>query len=187
MAINSEQELEKTISQVGKLLQEIQDYVGRDFTKTCRIRFPRGYIRTASQHRKKLPFVKKKSLQSNLAYTMLLSDVLDWLLVRTDITGTAEEIVIKTQLFLLGTLVESITNAHLKGKCGKNYVGRIEYLEKTGVITSELRSDLEWLWKMRNRMHLFQINGSEYYLQDYTAESHNRAGKAFQKLLESLS
>ncbi|MDT4952127.1 MAG: hypothetical protein QOJ02_265 [Acidobacteriota bacterium] len=187
MSIESDEELERTVATVGQLLQDIQDYVGRDFSKPCKLRFPRGYIRTAAQQRARLAFLNDRTLKHNISYTLILSDVLHWVLVRTDVAATAKEMLIKLQMFLLGSLVESITKVYLRGKCGQSYAKRTEYLEQLGMIPAPLRSELDWLWDLRNRMHLFQVTSSEYYSSDYTTANHNRAVKAFQELLNALS
>lgn len=191
MAIENDNELEEAVNEAGRLLQDIQDYVKRDFTKPAGVRFPRGYVRTAEQARKRLGFLDNSlnnpALKSNIAYTMMLSDVQHWLLVRTDLFGTAKEMVIKLHLFLLGSIVESVTKVYLRGRCGGNYGKRTEYLEKQTIISSELRMELDWLWELRNRMHLFQIEKIEWLSTDYTVHNHNRAVNAFKKLLELLN
>lgn len=146
MAIENDNELEEAVNEAGRLLQDIQDYVKRDFTKPAGVRFPRGYVRTAEQARKRLGFLDNSlnnpALKSNIAYTMMLSDVQHWLLVRTYLFGTAKEMVIKLHLFLLGSIVESVTKVYLRGRCGGNYGKRTEYLEKQTIISSELRMEL---------------------------------------------
>lgn len=186
MAIRNDLELAEAVDEVDRLLQDIQNYAQRDFNRPARIRFPRGYIRTATEQRARLPFLRDSNLKSNIAYVMLLSDVLHWLLVRTDLGGTAKEMLIKLQLFLLGSIVESITKVTLRGRCGGNYCRRTEYLENHGVITAQLRADLDWLWEMRNRMHLFQLTDSEWNIADYTVAALNRGVRAFQGLLAAL-
>ena len=118
---------------------------------------------------------------------MLLSDVQHWLLVRTDISGTAKEMVIKLQFFLLGSIVESITKSFLKGKCGGNYSKRLEYLKEHGIISEQLQIDLNWLWDVRNKMHLFLLDNNEWLSTDYTVANHNRAVRAFKRILEILN
>lgn len=56
MAIKSDAELAAAVEKAGGLLQEIQDYVKRDFTRPTKVRFPRGYIRPASEARTRLDF-----------------------------------------------------------------------------------------------------------------------------------
>ena len=186
MAIQSDQELALKVIEAGALLQEIQDYVGRDFSKPAKIRFPRGYIRTAAEARLRIPFVKDVKLKSNVSYTMILSDVQHWLLVRTDLSATAKEMIIKLQMFLLGSIVESLTKVYLKGKCGGNFCKRTAYLKEHDVISEQLQIDIDWLWDMRNKMHLFLVDRSEWQSSDYTIANHNRAVMAFKNLLEKL-
>lgn len=187
MPIESDEELRQAIAAAGNLLQEIQDYVGRDFTTPAKVRFPRGYLRTAAQARQRLAFLEPSHLRSNISYTMMLTDVQHWLLARTDLSGTAREMVVKLQIFLLGTIVESITKVHLSGKCGGNYKRRTEYMVEQEIISPVLKTELDWLWDIRNNMHLFQLDDSEWLSTEYTTGNHNRAVKAFQRLVEVLN
>jgi len=187
MTIQSDDELAQKVIEAGALLQEIQDYVGRDFSKSAKVRFPRSYIRTAAEARARIPFVKDAKLRNNVSYTMLLSDIQHWLLVRTDLSGTAKEMLIKLQMFLLGSIIESLTKVYLKGKCGGNFCKRTAYLKEHGVISEQLQIDIDWLWGIRNNMHLFLLDSSEWQSSDYTITNHNRAVKAFKNLLENLS
>lgn len=80
MAIETLQDLAKATEEAGVLLQQIQNYCEENkLTWTecpeAKVRFPRGFIRTASLQRKRLPFVEDKALRDNLAYTLILSDV----------------------------------------------------------------------------------------------------------------
>ena len=187
MVIQSDEELALKVIEAGALMQEIQDYVGRDFSRPAKVRFPRGYIRTAAEARGRIHFVKDAKLKSNISYTMILSDVQHWLLVRTDLSGTAKEMIIKLQMFLLGSIIESLTKVYLKGKCGKNFCQRTAYLKEHGIISEQLQIDIDWLWEMRNKMHLFLVDKSEWQCSDYTIANHNRAVKAFRSLIEKLS
>lgn len=186
MTINNDVELEAAVAEAGRLVQEIQDYVGRDFSRPAKIRFPRGYLRTADQARQKVAFLSDRRLRSNIAYTMQLADVQHWILVRTDLAGMAKEMVIKLQLFLLGTILESITKVHLRGRCGGNFCRRTEFLQQEGVIDESLKADIDWLWHLRNNMHLFQLDGIEWSSTDYTIANHNRAVRTFRSLLTAL-
>jgi hypothetical protein len=186
MPIRNDEELASAVEEAGRLVQEIQDYVGRDFARPAKLRFPRGYLRTASEARRKISFLNDSRLKSNIAYTMQLADVQHWLLVRTDLSGMAKGMVIKLQLFLLGTIVESITKVYLHGRCGGNFCRRTEYLEQNDLIDAALKVDIDWLWTLRNNMHLFQLGNIEWASTDYTVANHNRAVRAFRALLTSL-
>jgi hypothetical protein len=187
MPIRNDEELAAAVAKAGEILQEIQDYAKRDFSKSAKVRFPRGYLRPASEARAKLGFLAKSHVKSNISYTMLLSDLMHWILVRTDLSGTAKEMAIKLQIFLLGSVVESVTKIFLFSKCGGNYSKRTEYLARNGIISIQLKSELDWLWKQRNKMHLFQLDASEWLSSDYTVDNHNRAVRAFKELLGSLN
>ncbi len=186
MTISSDEELSKAIDEASALVQQIQDYVGRDFSKPAKLRFPRGYLRTASEARQRVGFLSNRTLRSNIAYTLQLADVQHWILNRTDLSGMAKEMVIKLQMFLLGTIVESITKNYLHGKCGGNFCKRTQYLLEAGEIDEELKLDVDWLWGLRNNMHLFQLDNIEWSSTDYTIANHNRAVRAFRRLLAKL-
>src|SRR5690554_6832266 len=68
MAITNDRELRDASRKAGELLQEIQDYCGRKLKDDAKVRFPRGYLRTASSQRERLSFVADEDLKSNLAY-----------------------------------------------------------------------------------------------------------------------
>ena len=104
-----------------------------------------------------------------------------------EVAGTAKEMIIKLQMFLLGSIVESLTKVYLKGICGGNFCKRTAYLKDHGIISEELQTDIDWLWDMRNKMHIFQVDNSEWQSADYTVANHNRAVKAFKGLLERLN
>tara|TARA_R110000823_G_scaffold239167_2_gene364422 strand:+ start:198 stop:782 length:585 start_codon:yes stop_codon:yes gene_type:complete len=185
MAITNDRELRDASRKAGELLQEIQDYCGRKLKDDAKVRFPRGYLRTASSQRERLSFVADEDLKSNLAYTLILSDTILWQLKRTDISGTAKEMLIKLFIFIGGTLIESITKDYLKGLCGKNFKKRTQYLVDKGVIDSTLQSDIDWIWDTRNNMHLFLLDTKEYE-NEYNSQSHVRCAKAFKQLIEKL-
>jgi len=187
MPIENDDQLAASVAEAGLLLQAIQDYSGRDFTKTAKVRFPRGFLRTAQQARARLPFLPQSHFKSNLSYAMMLSDVQHWLLARTDHSGTAKEMVIKLQIFLLGSMSESITMVHLRGRCGGNYRRRTEYLVQHNLISADLKAELDWLWDMRNLMHVFKVEEHEWQSANYTVANHNRAVKALRSLTEALS
>ncbi|RYF25484.1 MAG: hypothetical protein EOO23_08980 [Comamonadaceae bacterium] len=191
MALKNDADLHAAVHKAGELLQEIQDYLAaQDFRHRerpdAKVRFPRGFIRPASEQRARLTFLKNRALKDNLAYTLILSDTVLWLQMRTDLWGTPKEMLTKTYVFLVGTLVESITKSYLEGICGKNFKKRCEYLVQHKIISEDLQADLDWLWDTRNRMHLFQLEEREFE-NDYNTKSHARCVRAFRGLLAALS
>ncbi|WP_223857944.1 hypothetical protein [Salinimonas profundi] len=119
MPIETDEELAIAVKKAGLLLQDIQDYCGRENRPDAKVRFPRGYLRTASEQRNRLKFVQSKDLKANLSYTLILTDSILWLLVRTDIAATAKDMLIKIFMFLGGALIEGILSDYLTGIVGK--------------------------------------------------------------------
>jgi hypothetical protein len=190
MEINSKEDLAKAVEEAGTLLQEIQNYLqANDLNwnecQEAKVRFPRGFIRQAGLQRKRLEFLENRTLKDNLAYTLILSDVVLWLKIRTDLWGTPKEMLTKLYVFLIGTLLESITKEYLEGICGKNFKKRNAFLVELNVIDEQLQMDLDWLWDTRNRMHLFQLDAREY-VNDYDENCHDRCVKTFRRLLAAL-
>jgi len=187
MSITNDKELEDAVNQAGDLLQQIQDYCGRTYKASAKVKFPRGFLRTALEQRGRLNFVDDNNLQSNLAYCLILSDTIHWLLTRTNIAATAKEMLIKLQIFIGGTLIESITTNYLKSARTpkKTYKMRTQSLVELRVINSSLKDDLDWIWDTRNNMHLFGLTGREY-INEYNTSSQARAAKAFRNFVESL-
>jgi len=186
MPIQNDEQLADVVARVGEDLQAIQNYLGRESAPAGKIRFPRGFIRTASTHRQRLPFVTDATLKHNMAYGLILSDVYFWILLRTDLTGTAKEMVVKASIFLAGALAESLTKHFLIGTVGnqRGFQYRTTRLVSDGVITPELKDDLDWVWNNRNNMHYFLVDDREY--QRYTLADYNRAGYALRSLIAAL-
>jgi hypothetical protein len=185
MTITNDQELRAAARKAGDLLQDIQNYCGQEVKEDAKVRFPRGYLRTASSQRSRLGFVADEDLKSNLAYTLILSDSVLWQLTKTDIAATAKEMLIKLFIFIGGTLIESITKDYLKGLCGQNFKKRTQYLVDHGVIDTDLQLDIDWIWNTRNNMHLFMLDSKEYD-NDYNTQSQVKCAKAFKQLIENL-
>jgi len=187
MPIESTSELRQAVRQVGDLLQEIQDFAGQEANEAARLRFPRGFLRTASDHRKRLSFVSDATLQSNIAYSIMLWDVYRWVLVRTDLAGTARDMVIKAALTLGGGIAEAILTDYLKRHMGKRrrFTSRTMRLAELGVISEALRAELDWLWDMRNRQHLYDVPDWEYDFYEYA--DYARAARTLGNLIRALS
>ena len=190
MEINSLNDLKNAAEEAGVLLQKIQNYCEENELNwaecpEAKVRFPRGFIRTAALQRHRLSFVVNPSLRSNLAYTLILSDVVLWLKLRTDLWGTPKEMLIKLYVFLIGSLCESITKEYLEGVCSHGYKKRNEFLVTNGIISAELKTELDWLWDTRNKMHLFQLESPEYE-NEYNNNCHTRCVEAFRSLIAAF-
>lgn len=190
MEIENDVDLKRASEEAGVLIQAIYDYcVSKNKTiadvPSAKVRFPRGFLRTAHYQRSRFPFLNNHALKSNTAYTLMLSDTILWLAIRTDIAGMPKDMLYKLFIFLVGTVMESTTKEYLKGICGKNFKSRTEYLFNEKIIEKGLKDDIDWLWDVRNRMHLFQLEGREYE-NDYCPQNHHRTIRAFRGLLTAL-
>lgn len=180
--INDDQELLAAATEVGEKIQAIHDYLGDRNHPHGTIRFPRGYLRTCVDHRNKYLFIDDHTLRSNVAYTLLLTDLFRWLLNRTDINGQAMEMLIKKEISAIGSIIESVTKCYLKGRHGggKNYKYRSQVLVDESIINEELKIEIDWVWDVRNREHLMLLKQRDW--QIYEMADCNRAIRALHKL-----
>lgn len=185
-AIQSTADLKSSVEEAGALLQDIQDHLGRSLNAEGRVRFPRGYLHSASSHRKQMKFVGDSELRTNLSYLLILVDVYEWLLRRTDLTATAKEMVIKAAIFAHGAVAESILRDAMPSTTAKNkpFGKRVDRLVREGRIEASFAPELNWLWKVRNRMHVF-LEPSRAG-PDYTLPEHVRARSAVEQLCTQL-
>jgi len=185
MPIENDNELNEILKRVGGDLQAIQDYVQRDFARACKIRFPRGFIRTATYFRSRFAFVADQTLRQNLSYALMLHDMQHWTLVRTDLTGTVKEMLIKDAIVLLGNIAETLTKLPLSASAKKkSYKERTKRLESMPVITPALHTDLDWLWDTRCNCHFFLVTMREY--GHYTVADYNRAVVTLRQFRDAL-
>jgi hypothetical protein len=186
VAISNDDELTAAVAEVSEKLQAIQDYLGQDSCAHGKIRFPRGFMRTASHFRHKLFFIADRNTRDNLAYALILSDVYRWLTNRTDLYGTAREMIIKAGIVLTGSIAETIMVEYTRGSIGRRhgFYARADRMAETGMISGHLAEELKWLWEVRGGIHIYEISEREY--QRYTMPQYNRAICALRSLREEL-
>lgn len=185
--INNDEDLLEITADVSDKLQQIHDYLGDRNHPNGEIQFPRGYLRRCVEHRKKYQFIDDDILKSNIAYTLLQTDLFRWLLNRTDINGQAKEMLIKKEISSIGSIIESITKHYLKGRhgSGKNYKYRSNILSDEGVISPELKEKIDWVWDIRNGDHLMLLEQREWKI--YKMKDCNNAIKTLHELRDSLN
>ena len=186
MAIRTDEELTTAVASIGARIQEVQDYLGQDAHGQGKIRFPRGYIRTADHFRSRLRFILDRDARDNLAYALMLGDVYRWLTNRTDLFGTAREMVIKSGIVLTGSICETIAVEYTRGNIGKRnkFKVRCGRMCEDEMISDRLRIELEWLWDARASIHIFEVEGREY--ERYVMSDYNRAIHALRALRDEL-
>jgi hypothetical protein len=180
------QSIEQLAGRVGSDLQKLEDLLRTSGDRKIKIRFPRGFLRTAPYFRGRYWFVRDNNLKRNIGYSLILSDVYRWMLNRTDLWGTAREMLIKEGVCLIGCLAESITKDAMLDHCGKkqSYTKRIRKMRELGIIDDALHGKLAWLWDYRNREHLFLLQEWEYGC--YTLKHYNDSIRTLRGLTHAL-
>jgi hypothetical protein len=184
--INDQAELVAAVDEVGILIQEISDYLNDHPEVAGAVRFPRGYIRTAARFRRGLTFIHNDTVLRNLSYAFMLHDVFRWILTRTDLSGTARDMVVKNTIVLIGSIVETLARAATAGIIGAkhNFKERTERMVGRGIITQPLKTELDWLWDTRSGIHIYLMQDSEY--DRYRIADYERAKDAAGQLLVAL-
>lgn len=162
--ITNDEELARVAEEVSERLQAMQDYMGNSEANRCLIKFPRGYLMTASTIRKYYPFIDDPIQKSNTAYTVTLIQSIEWLLTRTDIGLTARSMLCKLLIVLRGSLAEFllIDAVGTTKKRLESFEKRATKLRDERVISDSLKNELCWLWDTRCNIHLDKPSRSEH-------------------------
>ncbi len=184
--IEDDDQLREAVATANEQIQAIQDYLGQANHADGKLRFPRGFLRTATHFRSRLGFVRDDNLKKNLSYALLLSDVLRWITNRTDLAGTAKEMVIKNAIILMGSICESMAIDGTKGVIGKkhSFCERADRMLARGIIDSDVRDELRWLWEKRTGIHIYELDHQEY--DTYELADYNKAVSATKHLRDAL-
>lgn len=187
--ISNEAELRDAVRQAGLLVQQISDYAKRNPKQEwlSRIRFPRGFIKTAPEIRRNLDFVDGDNLKRNVSYALMTHEVLRWIVFHTDLAGQAREMLIKEAVCLLGNVCESITifpDQHGLGR-GSGFKKRIARLREIDVIDERCVRLLSWLWEKRNQEHLYDVPFREW--NHYEVRDWYKSVRAYRSLRNSLN
>lgn len=173
------------VTRASEALQSIQDELGVGNVPGARVRFPRGFIRTAATHRKSLPNLGSEVQRRNASYALMSLDVFRWLLVRTDLSGTALSMIVKEGICVLAALCEWLTKEATRGHASSRpYCQRTAKLVELGHIEATLKIELDWLWDIRCNEHLHEVRSLEHEM--YTRDDFNRAQKAYFALRSAL-
>ncbi|HEY0627560.1 MAG TPA: hypothetical protein VGD10_12650 [Allosphingosinicella sp.] len=187
--IENKDQLIAVAAEANGLLQQIADYTKLHPGEAWhgRVRFPRGFIGTAQDKRRKLSFISDETLKRNVSYALMTHDVLRWLAYHTDLSGQAREMIIKEAVCLLGTICESITifpEEYGLGR-GSGQKKRIARLVELEVIDKKLQRRLNWLWDKRNQEHIYDLNFREF--DHWVNGDWYRAVKAWRGLRDGLT
>ena len=67
-----------------------------------------GVISRADYFRERIRYINDDTLQSNLSYHLMLSEVLTWMMTRFNFYATIKEMLIKISIANIGNIIESI-------------------------------------------------------------------------------
>ncbi len=178
-------QLRALVDQVDEANAVIQAEYGRENVVEARIRFPRGFIRSANAYRSSLPNMGTRVQRSNASYALMTLDVFRWLCVRTDISGTALSMIVKEAIAILGALCEWMTKEATKGNgSSRRYKVRTARLVDAGIIDTALKNELDWIWDSRCNEHLHEVTSLEYEM--YSRGDYNRALAAYKAFRQAL-
>ena len=154
------------VCMASEALQTIQDRCGREDVPESRVKFPRTFIRKVQEIREELPheYIRNEAneaLVRNICYSLMMVDILQWLLTRTDLYGAAASMTRKEIICLYGAICESLLKAAVKNK-KISFKKRSDKLVEEGVINADLKSRIDWIWDTRTNEHLSEVEGLEY-------------------------
>lgn len=150
-------ELEQRARRASDDIQFIQSFLGENKCEEAKIEFPKGVIRYASGYQCQVSFLENKVLIKNISYSLIMMDVLRWLVIRTTIGLVAKEMIIKSAIIVLVSVVEAITKGVselIKGKIVGGYENRLNLLVEENIISVEIRSKLMDAWRKRGKVHI---------------------------------
>ncbi|MBR1177090.1 hypothetical protein JQ617_24270 [Bradyrhizobium sp. KB893862 SZCCT0404] len=192
MPISNDEELVRAVAQVDDLIRAIQDYCGRENRADAKIKFPRGVMRTAESYRVRLPDYLDREKRSNCAYSFMFLDVLWWLSVRTDISSVGKQMVLKSAIVTLGTVLEACLyvpglpkTKYLSNLGNAGAKDRIENTHTRGWISETERDCLKQLWDHRTNVHQKKIQ-ADSELDLYSVDHVNAPYAALLNLLTKL-
>ena len=181
----TDDEVAALASDASYCLQQLQNEFGKSSTVASRVRFPRGYLSTAQTLRRTLPAFGTELQRRNASYTAMHGDALRWLIVKTDISGSALSMIVKNVIGVCGALCEWMLKEATRGRAGcKSYKLRTKKLASMTQITNSMKDDLDWIWDVRCNSHLSKIDGLEHDM--YSRADFNRAIDAYKKLRNIL-
>lgn len=137
---------------------------------TPKVRFPRGFIQTADLYRRIYP-CRRRRIGDNVAYTLQFLDVLRWILIRTDLELTAQQMVLKYGVVSTFSIIEGLLFDSLKSRRldpGKKFRKALEKARDAGIISELLFFELGHVHELREKihLHLYEVSGDKKYNLD---------------------
>lgn len=151
------EEIHDLAQRAGDFMQEIQTSLGdQKYVEEARVRFPRGYVRTAGGIYNRLPQIGDNTKRRNFAYQLMRADVVRWLLTRTDVWGQIQSVLVAEYICILAYGIEFFAKTlNYRKVAAKRPMGaHTERLVDDKYIGAELKGELDWMWDVRTHEHL---------------------------------
>ena len=162
MALSSDA-IDRIVTDASEAMQLLQHQFGRDNVPAARVRFSRGFLRTAAECRSGLPNLGTEVQRCNASYGLMTVDIFRWLVIRTDLSGAALSMIVKESIAVYGAMCEWLAKEALHGNGkGKPYVKRTEKLVELGILDQALKDELNWIWDVRCNEHFHEVTSLEH-------------------------
>ncbi len=179
-------ELARLSASVSETMSQIQKLVGRENIEEARFKFPRGYIRTTTETRNRVPVsygLLDETKIRNICYSLHMADLLRWLAIRTDLSGMLLSQIVKEYICIHGHAIDYLLDESCRelGVVGANQVKpfkkRSSLLVAGRHIRPSTKKEIDWIWDVRCREHPDKLE--ELETAQYDRNDANRARKGF--------
>ena len=184
--IRNNRELAATVARVDSDLQDIQDYMVANPKANGRVRFPRGFIHTASYYRRDLWFLDEAH-RRNISYSLQSLDILKWIANRTDLSGPAKMLLNRSGVVIIGSITEDVAVFGTDDYIGRSsrFRRRLERMrDEFGMINNTQVGELEELWDRRNSIHIGAV--ATAHIDLYNVRDVNKSFRVMKELIKSL-
>lgn len=182
------EEIAELAEAAGNAMQEIQTSLGdQTYVAEARVRFPRGYVRTARGIYNRLPQIGDNTKRRNFAYQLMRADVVRWVLTRTDVFGQIQSVLVAEYICILAYGIEFFAKTvnYRKVAAKRPMAAHTQRLVDDGIISPELKVELDWMWDVRTHEHLDATTDLRHCSHD--REDFNRAVVAWVEFLNRLT
>ncbi len=124
-----------------------------------RVRFPRGYIRTAAHYRRDLWYLRIAQ-KRNISYLLQSLDILKWRASRTDLVGPAKNLLNRASIVIFGSVAEALAVQGTDRTIGKRcrVARRLERMcNEFAIISAKQGDEIAELWERRNSIHIHAV------------------------------
>lgn len=181
------------------------------FTRTEKIGFPSGYIRTVTTFKEKYHLSEicpRPSVRHNITYALEASDLINFIINRINIWGSVETIFYKLAIVNLVSIIEALLLEAANNICfdtkscknartctlhfsreERNYAKcALDKLISIGVLDFDEKqaSRAKEIIDYRNRIHIRLSDGNELKLDDFTIKLYNEVIRLLQNIDEQV-